>query len=125
MHVTLESKFHSEIMEAKRLMSSGSLEEAFTHLERAHVLGQRYVVPHVQAHWLMLKIGLSRRSITEVFGQAVRILLGALGSVIGVVPTGKQAEPTSACSSVCRSIQNLRNCSVKSKHLTSRSSGRP
>ena len=88
MHVAREDKFHSEIMEAKRLMGSGSLEEAFTHLERAHVLGQRYVVPHVQAHWLMLKIGLSRRSITEVFGQAVRILLGALGSVIGVVPTG-------------------------------------
>ena len=88
MHAAVEDKFHSEIMEAKRLMSSGRLEGAFAHLERAHILGQRYVVPHVQAHWLMLKIGLSRRSSAEVFGQAVRILLGALGSVVGVVPTG-------------------------------------
>lgn len=88
MHPALESKFNSEIAEAKCLLKSGSLEEAFAHLERAHVLGQRYVVPHIQTHWLMLKIGLRRRSVTEVSGQTARIVLGALGSAIGVVPTG-------------------------------------
>lgn len=69
-------------------MKGGSLDEAFAHLERAHVLGQRYIVPHVRAHWLMLRIGVSRRSVAEVMGQAARIVLGALGSAIGVVPTG-------------------------------------
>jgi hypothetical protein len=88
MHAAIGDTFHSEIMEAKRLMSSGSLDDAFMHLERAHVLGQRHVVPHVQAHWLMLRIGLSRRSFAEVLGQSIRIVLGALGSAIGVVPTG-------------------------------------
>jgi hypothetical protein len=36
----------------------------------------------------MLKIGLKRRSLQEVSGQAARILLGALGSAVGVVPVG-------------------------------------
>ena len=88
MHAALEERFSSEIAEAQRLLKSGSLDEAFAHLESAHVLGQRYIVPHIQTHWLMLRIGLSRRSIAEVSGQAARIVLGALGSAINVVPTG-------------------------------------
>ncbi len=36
----------------------------------------------------MLKIGRRRRSMAEVFGQAIRIVFGALGSAVGVVPTG-------------------------------------
>ena len=77
-----------EMAEAQRLYRAEQLDQAFKHLETAHVLGQRHVMPHVQTHWLMLKIGLRRRSVTEVLGQAVRIVLGALGSAIGVVPVG-------------------------------------
>ena len=32
----------------------GQLDQAFKHLEVAHVLSQRYVVPHVVSHWWML-----------------------------------------------------------------------
>lgn len=88
MHAALEKRFSSEIAQARRLLQMGNVDEAFEHLERAHVLGQRYIVPHIQSHWLMLRIGLSRRSVAEVAGQAVRIVLGALGSAINVVPTG-------------------------------------
>jgi hypothetical protein len=88
MHVALETRFSSELAQARRLLKSGSLDKAFEHLERAHVLGQRYIVPHVQTHWLMLRIGVRRRSAAEIFGQGVRIVLGALGSAISVVPTG-------------------------------------
>jgi hypothetical protein len=88
MHAVLEKRFISEIAQARRLLKRGSLDEAFEHLESAHVLGQRYIVPHIQTHWLMLRIGLARRSVAEVSGQAARIVLGALGSAIDVVPTG-------------------------------------
>lgn len=88
MRAALEKRFSSEITQAQRLLKSGSLDEAFAHLERAHVLGQRYIVPHIQTHWLMLRIGLYRRSVAEVAGQAARIVLGALGSAISAVPTG-------------------------------------
>jgi hypothetical protein len=36
----------------------------------------------------MLRIGMKRRSATEVLGQGVRIFLGALGSAVGIVPVG-------------------------------------
>lgn len=85
---TLKDAFEREMAEAWRLYREGQLDQAFNHLETAHVLGQRHVVPHVRTHWLMLKIGLRRRSAAEVFGQVVRIVLGALGSTVGVVPVG-------------------------------------
>jgi hypothetical protein len=84
----LKEAFEREMTEAQRLYCSGRLDQAFKHLEIAHVLGQRHVVPHVQTHWLMLKIGLRRRSAKEVVGQVTRIALGALGSAVGVVPAG-------------------------------------
>jgi hypothetical protein len=69
-------------------MRDGKLDEAFACLERAHVLGQNYVRPHVLTHSLMLRIAIRRREPLAVWGQAVRIVLGALGSAIGRVPTG-------------------------------------
>lgn len=80
--------FNSEIAEAKRLIAGGELDAGFAHLERAHVIGQRYVIPHVISHVLMLRVELRRRRPGAVLGQMVRIVLGALGSAVGVVPTG-------------------------------------
>ena len=58
------------------------------HLETAHVLGQNYVMPHVRSHWSMLRIAIKRRSLADGYGQAIRIVLGSLGSAVGIVPTG-------------------------------------
>lgn len=84
----LNLAFKKEIKISRELIEKQILEEAFYHLERAHVLGQRYVIPHTQTHFLMLKVGLLRKDFKEVFGQLFRIPLGVLGSLIGVVPTG-------------------------------------
>lgn len=73
---------------ARALVRAGQFAEAFKHLETAHVMGQRFVLPHVQTHWWMLVVGAKRRRPDEVWGQLVRIVLGALGSAVGVVPTG-------------------------------------
>jgi len=88
MHALLRKAFEEEMAIAASLCRSGKLDDAFLHLERAHVLGQGFVLPHVRAHWAMLKIGLMRRSPAEVVGQAIRIVLGAIGSAVNVVPTG-------------------------------------
>jgi hypothetical protein len=82
------SAFNSAIAQAKNLVASDDLEAGFAHLERAHVIGQDYVMPHVTSHWLMLRVELRRRRLAGVLGQVMRIVLGALGSAIGVVPTG-------------------------------------
>lgn len=88
MNEKLKLAFESEMAAAHHLARDGRLTQAFRHLERAHVLGQRHVVPHVRSHWAMLKIGIMRHSTGEIIGQAVRILIGALGSALGVVPVG-------------------------------------
>jgi hypothetical protein len=82
------SAFDQELAGARHLLAQGCYADALSHLERAHVLGQERVVPHTLTHWLMLRIAVYRREPFAVLGQAVRIVLGALGSAIGIVPTG-------------------------------------
>lgn len=88
MKIELESAFEAEMAAAERLIRAGHLEHAMQHLETAHVLGQNHVMPHVRSHWSMLRIALKRRSLADSCGQAIRIVLGSLGSAVGVVPTG-------------------------------------
>lgn len=88
MSPALRTAFHQELDEARTSYRAGRFDLAFAHLERAHVLGQLDVVPHVQSHWWMLRVGIARRRPGEVAGQAVRIVIGAIGSAVGVVPVG-------------------------------------
>ena len=80
--------FVAEISQAQGLIAEGKLAAAFTHLERAHVLGQLDVLPHVRVHWLMFKVEVSRRRVWAAGGQLLRIVLGGLGSAVGLVPLG-------------------------------------
>ena len=80
--------FDNEITLAKELIAKGELEASFPHLERAHILGQAFVVPHAMTHWLMLKVEFRRRRVRAVMGQIVRVVLGVVGSAVGVVPVG-------------------------------------
>jgi hypothetical protein len=84
----LKQAFEAEMAAASHLYKNQRLDQAFKHLETAHVLAQRHLIPHVRAHWAMLQVGLKRRSTREVLGQAVRIVLGAVGSAAGTVPIG-------------------------------------
>ena len=84
----LKMAFETEMAVANRFIQAGRLSQAMRHLERAHVLGQNYVFPHVRSHWWMLRIAVKRNSFTDGLGQAFRIVLGAVGSALGVVPVG-------------------------------------
>lgn len=88
MHTKLKDAFEDEMRAAAGHLAQRKLPLAFFHAQRAHVLGQRYVMSHVRTHWLMSRIGLGRRAPGEIAGQLVRILLGAIGSAIGRVPLG-------------------------------------
>lgn len=88
MNTKLRSAFDAEMAAAIELYRANKLDEAFLHLETAHVLGQRYVMPHVATHYWMLNVGIKRRSVYEVIGQIVRIVLGAAGSAVRRVPIG-------------------------------------
>ncbi len=88
MNEKLKKNFYRHINIAKDLIDQGSLDEAFSVLEVAHVLGQRYIIPHMLSHYYMLKIGILNRDVKEVLGQLFRLPTGVLGSAIGILPTG-------------------------------------
>lgn len=73
---------------ARAARDAGRPDEAFAHLENAHVLGQSVTREHCRAHWAMLLWGVRNRDLVEVFGQVFR-LVGALSKTwLGLVPAG-------------------------------------
>jgi Protein of unknown function (DUF3703) len=82
--------FWTAVAAARSCMSAADYHEAMRQLERAHVLGQRYVGPHLRVHRLMLQVELCRRSPSAALGQLARLFFGALGNAIGLLPTGNR-----------------------------------
>jgi|SRR5688572_18042416 hypothetical protein len=78
----------SEILAAREAESRGQPDVAFSHLERAHVLGQASTVEHVRAHWHMLLWSIRQHNVPEFLGQLPRIVGAALSTVLGLVPQG-------------------------------------
>lgn len=88
MHTILKTEFNNEMSRAAELYAARDYRRAFAHLERAHILGQRYAWPHTVNHWFMLKVGLRLRDRREIFGQFIRIAVAGIGSLIGRAPVG-------------------------------------
>jgi hypothetical protein len=88
MNSVLRAAYENEIALAKELIARDELDPGYAHLGRAHVIGQAFVVPHARSHWLMLKVELRKKRASAAFGQALRIVLGMLGSAVGLVPVG-------------------------------------
>ena len=77
-----------EILAAYQAEARGQPDVAFSHLERAHMLGQTSTVEHVRAHWHMLLWGIRQRNVQESLGQLLRIVGAAIGTAIGLTPQG-------------------------------------
>ncbi|MDO9488217.1 MAG: DUF3703 domain-containing protein [Sphingomonadaceae bacterium] len=88
MNKELRVAFGQEMHAARAEYARGELDLAFRHLERAHILGQRALWPHIVTHWCMLKIGIRRSHTREIVGQNTRIIAAVLGYVFGWVPIG-------------------------------------
>ncbi len=78
MHRALTEAIAVAFREAERKLTAGDALHAFTHLERAHVLGQKHTRAHVRAHWAMLRYASRYGSTRDVVGQAGRLLGAAL-----------------------------------------------
>ena len=78
----------AELAAAAAAQAQGQPAVAFTHLERAHVLGQASTRQHVRVHWCMFVWGLHQRSVRECLGQLFRIAGAATMTAIGLVPHG-------------------------------------
>ena len=78
----------AEIAAAAECAANGDAAAGFSHLERAHVLGQASTREHVRAHWHMLLWAVRQRSRREAAGQIFRIIGAASKTALRLVPEG-------------------------------------
>lgn len=65
----LKPFYEMELDAYKTELQKGNLQNAWHHLERAHIIGQQYPYEHSYVHWKMLQFGFKIKSSKEVIGQ--------------------------------------------------------
>ena len=80
--------YDAALSEAERLMAAANPAAAMAMLERAHVLGQREIGPHLRVHLLMLRAAWALRDGRELRGQLLRLALTPIGHLSGRLPLG-------------------------------------
>lgn len=80
--------FAAAMSEGRQARREGRLDEAFRSFERAHVIGQFWIGPHLASHWEMLRIGWLRYDVREIVGQLLRLALVVPGTLLGRLPEG-------------------------------------
>lgn len=84
----LKPFYDKELSNYQDEYSAGNLTSAWNHLERAHIIGQRYPFSHSFVHWKMLLFGFKIKNGKEILGQIPRLVFGGVKSFIGTIPTG-------------------------------------
>lgn len=88
MTTSLREALARELDAYGRAASAGDVPAAWVALERAHVLSQPMLVPHLGVHLTMLDFAWRTRDRREVAGQLLRLALAPLGHVTGRTPPG-------------------------------------
>jgi hypothetical protein len=89
------------------------------HLERAHIVGQRYFFGHLITHVWVLRMAWVRRDFREAVGQFIRILTVLLGFFSAgcpwVTPVGLRFRPSCLCPfyKTCKSALLATVCAVR------------
>jgi hypothetical protein len=84
----LKPYFNQELDQYRTEYTKGNIDNAWNHLERAHIIGQKYPFTHTFVHWKMLQFGFKIKSGKEIFGQIPRLFFGGVKSFVGKIPTG-------------------------------------
>ena len=80
--------YTEELIKYQIEYSKNNLSEAWNHLERAHILGQKYPFEHSFVHWKMLQFGFKIKNTKEILGQIPRLIFGGIKSFVGKIPVG-------------------------------------
>ena len=80
----VKQAFNGEVELAILEYDKGNYERSFSHLERAHILGQSFTIAHTKSHWWMLKIAIKTNNFKEILGQITRIIASIVFSRIWV-----------------------------------------
>ncbi|WP_417236628.1 DUF3703 domain-containing protein [Bizionia paragorgiae] len=85
---SLKPFYKIELENYQAEFTNGNLKSAWNHLERAHIIGQKYPYTHTVVHWKMLRFGIKIKSGREVIGQIPRLIFGGVKSFVGKIPVG-------------------------------------
>ncbi|MEH6560983.1 MAG: DUF3703 domain-containing protein [Marinobacter sp.] len=86
MHKELKQLFRAELAAAHNAQAEGEFRKAVTHLERAHILSQKFAMAHTTIHILMLKLAWRTGDFQEVLEPFIRAIAALLFSHIWVPP---------------------------------------
>lgn len=84
----LQAPYSTELSSFEKACDEQDYANAWHHIERAHIIGQRYPYQHTQTHWKMLLLGWLTGNFKEIVGQIMRLMLGAPFSFINKIPVG-------------------------------------
>jgi hypothetical protein len=84
----LKLHYRRELQHYQSEFAQRNLQQAWRHLERAHILSQPWPREHSYVHWRMLKFGIHIKNGKEVIGQIPRLLVGGVKSFVGHIPVG-------------------------------------
>lgn len=85
---SLKPYYQLELDNYQNEYTSGNLKNAWNHLERAHIIGQKYPYAHTFVHLKMLQFGIKIKSRKEIVGQIPRLIFGGVKSFVGKIPVG-------------------------------------
>lgn len=88
MPTPVRTHYEAELRKSEEARKRGDLQLEWHHLERAHILGQRWPREHNAVHWRMLKFGIRIKVLREIIGQLPRLVIGGVKSFVGTVPIG-------------------------------------
>lgn len=84
----LKPFYQLELQNYRTNYARGEVRQAWSHLERAHIIGQRNPFAHTYVHWKMLQFGFRIKSSKEILGQIPRLIFGGIKSFVGKIPVG-------------------------------------
>ena len=88
MALNVKAAFRREMHNARLAEEKGDFALAKTHLECAHILGQRWYLAHMESHYRMFRLALKQSDAKEVRGQIVRLIGAGPFHMVGWTPVG-------------------------------------
>lgn len=83
-----KNKIYSLLEESQLLASANDFPHAWKTLEDAHIISQPYAALHTLVHWRMLALSWKTNDLTELWGQLMRLVVAAPGSLFRKYPVG-------------------------------------
>lgn len=109
MNEALKSKYQNEIALYQETLQTQNYSASWNHLERAHILGQYFIIPHVETHWLMFLLAIRTANLKELIAQIPRLILAAPGSMTGKAPKGNPGSARVGIFTPCEIPEDLRS----------------